>query len=334
MKKTRNIIVITVIAVLVFFLSYTAVIVSKPHKIILQGQVEATQVKVASKLVGRIDSLGVKKGQKVEKGQLLFSINSPEVEAKLQQAMAGRNAALAQSTKAMNGARAEDIQAAFNTYQKAKAAAELRKKTFERVNNLFKEGVVPEQKKDEAETQMIAAEETAKAAEAIWIKAKNGARLEDKTAANAIVAKADGVIFEVESYMKEKDITAPIKGEIANVISERGELVPAGFPVVTIVDLNDIWVTFNIREDLLSKIKIGTILDAKFPALGNEAIPIKVTYMNPLGSYATWNATKTSGDFDMRTFEINATPVNHVEGLRPGMSALVDWSEIDYTDKL
>ena len=296
---------------------------------ILQGQVEATQVKVASKLVGRIDSLGIKKGQKVKAGQVLFTLNSPEVEAKLKQAMAGKKAALAQSSKANNGARTEDVQAAYNAYQKALAAAELHKKTYSRVNNLFKEGVVPEQKKDEAETKMIAAQETAKAAKAIWEKAKNGARYEDKTAAFAIVSQADGVISEVESYLKERVITSPINGEVANIISERGELVPSGFPVVTIVDLNDIWVTFNIREDLLSKIKVGTVFKAQFPALGNIEVELKVNYMNPLGGYATWNATKTSGDFDMQTFEVNAAPIKQVDGLRPGMSALVDWSEID-----
>lgn len=328
MNKTRNILAIVAVSVLIFFLTYTVVIVSKPKDVILQGQVEATQVKVASKLVGRIDSLGIKKGQMVEAGQVLFTLSSPEVEAKLKQAMAGRQAALAQSDKAQNGAQEEDIQAAYNSYQKAMAAAELSKKTFHRVNNLYKEGVVPEQKKDEAETQMIAAQETASAAKALWEKAKNGARTEDKTAAYAIVNQANGVISEVESYLNERIIKAPITGEIANIISEQGELVPSGFPVVTIVDLEDVWVTFNIREDLLSRIKTGTIIEATFPALGMQKVELKVNYINPLGSYATWNATKTSGDFDMRTFEVNAVPVKKVKDLRPGMSALVDWSAI------
>ncbi|MDF1550768.1 MAG: efflux RND transporter periplasmic adaptor subunit, partial [Bacteroidales bacterium] len=287
MNKTRNFLAIAVILVLILFLSYTVVIVSKPKTVILQGQVEATQIKIASKLVGRIDSLGIKKGQLVEAGQVLFTLNSPEIEAKLKQAMAGKQAAMAQSNKAQNGAQDEDIQAAYNSYQKAVAAAELSRKTYTRVNNLFKEGVVPEQKKDEAETQMIAAQETANAAKALWEKAKGGARSEDKTAAYAIVNQANGVISEVESYMSERIITAPITGEIANIISEQGELVPSGFPVVTIVDLDDIWVTFNMREDLLSKIKIGTIIEASFPALNMQKVKLKVNYINPLGSYAT-----------------------------------------------
>jgi HlyD family secretion protein len=328
MKKTRNILAISAIAILIFFLVYTVIIVAIPKDIILQGQVEATQVKVASKLIGRIDSLCIKKGDSVEKGQLLFVLGSPEIEAKLEQAMAGKQAALAQSNKAQNGAQIEDIQAAYNNYLKAVAAADLSEKTFNRVNNLFKDGVVPEQKKDEAETQMIAAKETTNAAKAIWDKAKNGARTEDKTAAYAIVNQANGVISELESYLNEREIKAPIKGEIANIISERGELVPSGFPVVTIVDLDDIWVSFNIKEDLLGKIKKGTVIEAKFPALNNRKIRLKVTYINPLGDYATWNATKTSGDFDTRTFEINAIPLEKDKDLRPGMSALVDWNEI------
>lgn len=329
MNKTRNALAITAVVVLIFFLAYTAVIVSQPKEVILQGQAEATQIRVASKLVGRLDSVFVKKGQKVGIGQKLFRINSPEVEAKLKQAMAGREAAVAQSNKANKGARVEDIQAAYNVYQKALAASELMKKTYARVNNLYKDGVVPEQKRDEAETKMIAAQETTKAAKAVWEKAKKGARIEDKTAAQAIVNRADGVISEVESYLKERVITAPMKGEIANIISEVGELVPAGFPVITIADLQDIWVTFNVREDYLSKIKMGTILKAKFPALGDQEIELKVNYINPLGGFATWNATKTSGDFDMQTFEIHAIPTKAVQDLRPGMSALVNWDDMD-----
>ncbi len=328
MNKTRNILAIVTILVLIAFLLYTAVIVYKPKEVILQGQTEATHVRVASKLAGRLDTLFVRKGQQIEKGENLFKINSPELEAKFKQADAARKAAMAQSNKADKGAREEDIQAAYNTYRKAAAASKLMKKTFMRVNNLFKAGVVPEQQRDEAETKMIAAQETENAAKAVWQKAKKGARKEDKAAASAIVNQADGVISEVEAYLRERIITAPMKGEIANIVSETGELVPTGFPVLTIVDLEDVWIVFNVREDLLSKIKMGTVLKAKFPALDNKEIELKVSYINPLGSYAAWHATKTSGDFDMQTFEIHAVPTKKVKDLRPGMSALVNWNDI------
>jgi HlyD family secretion protein len=321
------------ISALVIFLIYSTWIITRPKAIEVQGEVEATQVKVASKLVGRIESLPVHKGDVVKKGQLLFTLKSPEVEAKLEQAHAALRGAEAQNSKATAGAQTEDIQAAFNTYLKAQAANELAAKTFERVNSLYKEGVLPAQKRDEAETNQKAAFETANAAKAIWDKAKNGTRIEDKDAAKAMVARAEGVINEVESYLSETSIYSPIDGEVANIIAESGELVPAGYPVVTLVKLEDSWITFNLREDLLASIQKGSVFAAKFPALGGKELSLKVTYINLLGSYATWNATKTTGDFDMKTFEVHAVPVEKVEGLRPGMSALVDWKKVKEAKK-
>lgn len=328
MNKTRNIITGVAIGAIVLFFGYTGWILSRPIPLQVQGQVEATQFKVASKLIGRIDSMPVHKGQEIKKGDLLFTINSPEVKAKYQQALAAKIAAEAQKDKANNGARNEDIQAAYNTYIKAQAASDFAEKTFKRIENLYKDGVVPAQKRDEVETKMKAAQQTAKAAKAIWTKAKNGARIEDKAAAGALVERAQGVIQEVNSYMGEMNITAPSDGEVANIIAEKGELVPAGYPVVTLADLKDIWVTFNIKEDLLAQVRKGTILPAHFPGLGNQKVDLKITYIHALGEFATWNATKTSGDFDMRTFEVHAVPTNPVEGLRPGMSALVNWDDI------
>jgi HlyD family secretion protein len=264
---------------------------------------------------------------------LLFTIKSPEIAAKLAQANAALKGANAQNSKAIAGADVEDIQAAHDNYIKAQSAFQLAEKTFNRVNNLAKEGVLPAQKRDEAETQMTAARETANAAKAIWDKAKKGARIEDKEAAVSMVDRAKGAIQEIESYVHETFIYAPSDGEISNIIAESGELVTAGYPVVTIMKLNDSWVTFNLREDLLSSIRMGSTFKASFPALGNKEILLKVSYINPLGNFATWNATKTSGDFDMKTFEVHAVPVDKVEGLRPGMSALVDWKEVQKSAK-
>jgi len=328
MNKTKHYLILGAIFALVIFIGYAIWIVARPVPLEVQGEVEATQVKVASKLIGRIDSLLVHKGDDVEPGTLLFTINSPELDAKYLQASAVRKAAGFQKEKADNGAQKEDIQAAFNSWQTALAAADFSKKTFVRVDNLFKSGVVAEQQKDEAETRMKAAVETEKAARSIYEKAKKGARYEDKGSAGALVMQADGVLSEVNSYLSETRIFAPIKGEIANIIAERGELVPAGYPIITIVDLNDVWVTFNLREDLLSAIQKGSTFKARFPALGMKEVLLKVKYINALGEFATWNATKTSGDFDMKTFEVHAIPVEKLEGLRPGMGALVNWDEV------
>ncbi|PIE86280.1 MAG: hemolysin secretion protein D [Bacteroidia bacterium] len=321
-----------VIVMLIAFSVYTIILISKPESIQIQGEIDAREIKVGSKIPGRIDSLPIHKGDKVTQKSLLYTISSPEIEAKLKQAGAAYDAANAQKQKATRGARSEDIQAAYNTWQKAKAAAEFAKKTFNRIQNLYKDGVVPAQKKDEVETKMIAAIETEKAAKAIYEKAKKGARNEDIAAANALVKQADGVRAEVNSYMNETNIYAPINGEIANIIAEQGEIVPAGYPVVTIVDLNDVWAVFHLKEDLLANIKQGSEFYASFPALGNKKVKLSVKYITALGNFATWSATKTSGDFDMKTFEIHAVPIEKVEGLRPGMSALVDMEEIKKED--
>lgn len=310
------------------FIIFSFIIINKPQPVEVQGEVDAKVIKVASKLVGRIADLPVHKGDAVQQGQLLYTFSSPELDAKLTQASAALKGAEAQNMKAVNGAQPEDIQAAYDMYAKAMTSVDLARKTYDRVNNLYKDGVVPAQKKDEAEAQYKASVQTANAAKATWLKARGGARTEDKAATHAMIQNAQGVIQEVNAYRKETAIYAPVNGEIADIIAEQGELVSAGYPVVTIVDLSDSWVVFNLREDLLADIKMGTIIPAKFPALGNKIVHLKITYIHALGQFATWNATKTSGDFDMKTFEVHAVPVKAVEGLRPGMSAIVNWNDI------
>jgi len=328
MNKKGIILTVTGICVILALVIYSAIVICMPAPLEVQGEVDATQVRVASKIVGRLDSLPVHKGDVVKKGQLLYVLISPEIHARFDQANAALKGAKAQNSKAVTGAESEDIAAAYNMYMKAQAAFELAQKTNDRIQNLYREGVVPGQKKDESEAQLKAAQETSNAARETWTKAKKGTRIEDKETALAMVDRAEGAISEVQSFLDETRIMSPMDGEISDIIAEQGELVSAGYPVVTIVDLQDCWVTFNLREDLLSSIKAGSEFDARFPALGNREIRLKVTYIHPLGNFATWNATKTSGDFDMKTFEVHARPVTRVEGLRPGMSALVNWKKV------
>ncbi len=328
MNKKGIISAIAGIVVLLSLLTWSVIVINRPRSVEVQGEVDATQVKVASKIVGRLDSLPVHKGDAVKQGQLLFTLKSPEIGAKMDQANAALLGARAQNEKAITGAEAEDIEAARNMYMKALAASQLALKTFDRINNLYKDGVVPAQKKDEAETQLKAAEETANAAKEIWNKAKKGTRIEDRDAAKAMVSRAEGALEEVRSYLSETSITSPMDGEVSDIVAESGELVSAGYPVVTIVNLSDCWVTFNLREDLLASIRTGSVFNARVPALGDKEIRLKITYIHPLGNYATWNATKTSGDFDMKTFEVHARPEQAVEGLRPGMSVLVNWEDV------
>ncbi len=324
-KKT--IATILAVAAILAFITYTFIVVLKKEPVVLQGEVEAKEYKIASKVPGRILEVAVKKGQKVNKGDFIFSIDSPEINAKLDEATAARSAASAQSRKAQNGAQPEDITAAYSTYVKAEAAAQFAEKTFTRIQNLYEEGVVPAQKRDEVETQMKAARETANAAKAIWQKAEKGAREEDKDAAAALVKRADAAIEQVQAYLDETSINAISDGEVSGINVEAGELVSTGFPVVTLLNLDDIWVTLYLREDYLSKFKMGDTFKAKIPGLDNREFDFKVNYVSPTGDFARWNATKTSGDFDLKSFEIEARSVTKIDGLRPGMTVIVTLSE-------
>jgi len=189
--------------------------------------------------------------------------------------------------------------------------------------------VVAEQKKDEAESQMKAGRETADAARAIWEKAVKGARYEDKQSARELVNQAEGGIAEVTAYQAETLVKAPANGEIANIVSEVGELVPTGYPVITLIDMADSWATLYIREDLMANIRMGSSIKATIPALGDEEHLLKVIYISAMADFATWTSTKTSGGFDMKSFEIHAVPVAPIEGLRPGMSVLVNWKQFN-----
>ena len=326
--KSKNIILGVGLLVILSLIVIAGWIMATPPSIILQGETEAKQIKVASKIPGRIEHILVRVGESVNVGDTLIEIGTPELDAKRYQAESARNAAKSQSLKAENGARQEQIEGAYRMWQKSKVGVDVMQKTYSRVKRLYDEGVVPEQKLDEVSAQFNAAKETEKAAKSQYVMAKNGARKEDKMGANALVDQASGVIQELDSYLSESNLKAPIKGEIAGIISQEGELINTGFPIVTIVDLSDIWFTFNIREDMLSKFKMGKEIELSIPALDNKIVKVKINFINPLGDFATWKATKTSGDFDMKTFEVKAIPTEKVPDLRPGMTALINWDDM------
>lgn len=303
-------------------------IVLKPEPIMLQGQAEATEVRVSGKIPGRIDKLLVSEGMKVNKGDTLVLINSPELNAKLMQATSAEEAAYAQNQKAIKGARAEQIAGAYELWQKAEVGVKIAEKTYKRVQNMFDENVIPAQKRDEAEANYQAAVATSKAARSQYDMAMNGAEKEDKLAAQAMVNRAKGAVSEVESYLSETMLAAPISGEVSDVFPKQGELVGSGAPIMNIVDLNDIWVVFNIREDLLANIRVGKEIEAVIPALGNKTAQLKINYIKAMASYATFKATKNNGGFDIKSFEVRAVPVSKIEGLRPGMSLMVDYGKL------
>ena len=326
--KNSSVVIGVVIIAFVLLLSIVGWIAFKPAPIIIQGQVEATEVRVATKVAGRITECNFKEGQAVKVGDKLIILSSPEIDAKLQQVMAIGDAAKAQKNKADKGAREEQIAQAYSVYQNAIAAKELMQKTFDRIQNLYNEGVVPAQKRDEAETQLKVAKMNEDAAKATYQMALNATRTEDKDAARAMFNQAQGAISEVQSYLGETILTSPINGEISQINAEMGELVTPGFPVVQLVDLNDCWITFYVREDLLSKFEMGKEFTASIPALNNKELKFKVNFIKAEADFATWRATKASGSFDLKSFELRALPVDKIENLRPGMSVMVEWDKI------
>ena len=295
-----------------------------PPDDIIMGQVEATQVRISGKVPGRIEAYRFSEGDKVKVGDTLVFLDTPEVLAKLQQAEAVRRAAEAQNAKAIKGARAQEIAGAYEMWQKAKAGLDIAQKSYTRVQNLFDKGVMSAQKRDEAEASYKAMVATEKAAKAQYTMAKNGAEREDKMAAEALVNRAKGAVAEVESYIKETYLIAPAAGEVSEIFPKVGELVGTGAPIMNIAELNDMWVTFNVREDLLKNLTMGAEFEAVVPALDNKTVRLKVYYLKDLGTYAAWKATKTTGQFDLKTFEVKASPMEKVENLRPGMSVIIN----------
>lgn len=308
--------VVLVVALAGFFL------LTPPEETIM-GQAEATTVRISGKVPGRIAEYRFGEGDQVKKGDTLVFLDTPEVLAKMRQAEAARAAAEAQHTKALNGARAQEVTAAYELWQKAKAGLEIARKSYDRVRNLYEKGVMSAQKKDEAEANYNAMVATEKAARSQYEMAKEGARKEDKAAAEALVQRADGAIAEVESYIEESILLSPIDGEVTERFPERGELVGTGAPIMNIADLHDMWVTFSVREDLLKDLKVGNQIEAFIPALENQSVTLQVYYLKDMGTYAAWKATKTTGQFDAKTFEVRARPTEPVDGLRPGMSVIL-----------
>lgn len=301
---------------------------SRPKDLIIQGQADATQINVSPKISGRLSEIDVEEGDQVKKGQLLAVLETPELDAKLIQAQSVKQAAEAQDRKAQKGTRSEQIQSAYNVWQQAKATSELANKTYVRMQNLYNDKVIPAQKRDEAYTQSQSYKEQEKAAYSNYQMAVHGSRIEDKESASAQVNQAQGAIDEVLASKKESKIISPVSAEVLKIIPNQGELVNAGYPVVNLVDLNDLWVVFNIKEDLMEYFKKGTTFEGVIPALNNKKVQLKVRYIAAQGDFATWNATKTKGEFDIKTFEIKAYPIHKIDGFRPGMSVLVNMNKL------
>ena len=323
-KKERSLVVgLIALIVIIVVLALIGLFLLKPEPQIIQGQAEATQVRVSGKLPGRVVEFMVEEGQHVLAGDTLVHIHSSLVEAKLSQAEAMETVAKAQNKKVDSGTRVELLNSAYDMWQQAQAGLTIAKKTYERMQSLYKKGVVSEQKRDEAEAAYKAMVATESAAKSQYEMAKAGAQAEDKAAAAAMVAAAQGSVAEVESILSDSYLTAPTDGEISDIFPNVGELVRLGAPIMNVLKLDDMWVSFNVREDLLENLTMGAEVQAIIPALENKEVTLKVFYIRDMGSYAVWRATKVTGQYDAKTFQVKARPVEPVDNLRPGMSVLL-----------
>ena len=319
----KNIGIAVAAVALVTLLAYGVWRASQPPPAVFQGQMEARETDIAPKVTARIAQVLVAEGDQIAAGATLMRTDSPEVAAKLAQAIAAQQAAQAVADKAQNGTRPQELEMARLQWQRAQAAADLAQTSLKRVDGLAREGLVAAQKRDEADANFKTSRDQAATAKAQYDMARIGARPEDKAAANAQARQVAGVVAEAEAAKAETELKSPVAGEVAKVLARVGELSPQGVAVVTVVDLNDQWVVLNVREDHLQRFAKNAEFDAVLPALGNKAVRFKVFYSAALPDFATWRATRAGQGFDARTFEVHARPATPIEGARPGMSVLV-----------
>ncbi|WOT04778.1 HlyD family secretion protein [Shewanella youngdeokensis] len=319
--RTNRILAAIALIALIGILAYGLVLAYTPKPQILQGQIEAREYNISSKVPGRVEQVLVRRGDQVSEGDLLYAIYSPELKAKLMQAEGGRDAAKAMQQEANNGARKQQVMASKEQWLKAQAAATLAHTTFKRIEALFNEGVMARQKRDEAFTQWQAAKYTEQAALAMYEMADEGARVETKAAAAGNARMAEGAVNEVNAMLADSQMRSPKKGEVSEVLLQAGELAPSGFPVVSLIDMSDAWAVFQIREDQLKLVKQGQTLLLTIPALERD-VEFTVSHISVLGDFATWRATESGHDFDMRTFEVELRPNETIADLRVGMSVL------------
>lgn len=324
-KKEHSLfLAIAATAVAVIVLAIIGFISIKPAQQIVQGQVDGTNVRVSGLMPGRVEKFYVHEGQIVHKGDTLAKIESATVDAKLAQALAMRDAAEAQKEKANAGARKQVIASAYELWQQARASLDIHKKTYERLESLYKQNVVSAQKRDEAKAAYDAAIAQESAAKSQYDLAREGAQKEDKMAAAAMANAARGSVAEVESILKDQYLLAPCDGEVTDIFPNEGELVSTGTPILNVMKSADKWMVFNVRETMLKDLTVGKVVSVSIPALGLKQVKAKVYYVKDMGDYAVWRSTKVTGEYDSRTFEVRLSPVNPIENLRPGMTVVME----------
>ena len=325
MEKNRKYLSIAFVAILatVVLITVVGMVTAKKPPLTLQGEVEATEIRISGKLLGRVDSFLVREGDDVRQGQELVVINSPIVEAQYRKSEALHRAAKEENRKLDAGTRRQIVESSYQLWQSARSQAELAEKTYRRVLMLYRDSVVARQRYDEAEAAMRSTAAAERAAYEQYLLAMEGAQREDRVAGQSMVEVAASGVDEVAALLVDARLTAPADGQIAAIFPKRGELVAPGTPIMNLVVIDDCYVVFNIREDLMPHFRMGRHFTVSIPALGRTDVALEVYYISPLGSFATWKSTKEAGSYDMRTFEVKLRPLQPVDGLRPGMTAIL-----------
>ena len=327
-QKKSIAIAFIVVVVAAAIISIIGIITLSEKPIVLQGEIEAKEIRISGKLPGRVDSLLVKEGSDVKKGDTLIYISSPEAWAKYTQVNALEDVAKYQNKKIDSGTRIQIVITAEQLWNKSKSDLALATITYKRIQNLYKDGVVTSQRKDEVEAIYKAALAAERAAYQQYIMARDGAQIEDKQSAKSLVDAAKGGVEEVQAVLEDAKLTSPDDGQISSIYPEVGELVGTGTPLMNLVVLKDCHVVLNVREDYMPHFKMGGSFKADIPAVNMDNVIFKIYYISPLGSFATWRSTKQTGSYDMKTFQIKASPVMPIESLRPGMSVLVNLADV------
>ena len=325
-NKTLSWAFFIVMAVVAVF-TVLGIVFMKERPLILQGEMEATEIRISGKLPGRIDTFLVREGDWVKQGDTLVVINSPEVHAKYRQVNALKEVAELQNRKVDAGTRQQIVATAWQLWNKSKSDLALAQTTYRRIRTLYADCVVSSQRKDEVEAVYKAAAAAERAAYEQYQMAVDGARREDRQSAASLVNAAQSTVDEVSALLVDARLTAPENGQIATLFPKRGELVAPGTPIMNLIVMDDMYVVFNVREDLMPHFRMGETVEADVPAIGRKRVQFRIDYISPLGSFATWKSTRQAGSYDLRTFEVHARPLSQVSGLRPGMSVLLTLNE-------
>jgi HlyD family secretion protein len=318
-------ILVTLIIVGIIALSLWYVV--QPQPLLVQGEADARRIDIAARIDGRVAERPVDRGQNVTAGQVLVSIDNPELLTKLKEAQAAQAVAAADLARINVGTRAEVVNARRAALASAQANLTLQQQTYDRTRQLTEKDFASVQKLDEATAALDVAHRTLEQAKAALDEAVTGYTAEEHQVAEASLVKAKAAIATLQAQVDELTVTAPASAQVYQIGTEVGEYVSPGVPLLSLVDLGDVWLRFDLREDLVKRLKIGDKVVVRIPALGDRAVTVEVRTIATKGEYAGWRATRATGDFDLRTFEVRAYPVDKPPELRPGMSAYVDLAE-------